>query len=166
MSEEVKIDGLQELRAALLRLPDQLQTNVLQKALTGAANVIVADARIKAPKDTGTLQRAIFQGKSRKSTRTLAVRQIGVRSGKRERKRGRDAFYWRFIEFGHGEIKLKKDKGSLGRPGIGFFGKIVRAQPARPFLRPAFESKKLQALNVFRLNVMAELAKIAAKVRR
>jgi HK97 gp10 family phage protein len=54
---------------------------------------------------------------------------VGVRQGKKYRKQGKkgdksqDAYYWKFVEFGTSKMS------------------------ARPFLRPAFEASKLQAVD-------------------
>lgn len=155
-----KVDGLSDLKELLeRRLPDHIQTKALQGALAQAAKPIVTEARNNAPVKTGRLRKAIYSLKARESTRQKAIRLITVRAGKRQGKR--DAYYWKWIEFGRGESTTKK--GSMGTPERGFFGKTVKATPAQPFLRPAFESKKMKAIDVFKDVMVGEIEKVAAK---
>lgn len=147
MTETVQILGLKELNNALLQIvPEHFRSTVLQKALLAGAKPIVKDAKNRAPRKTGVLAAAIFSYKDRAgSTLRFESRFISVRHGSAAQKKNSDAFYWRFIEFGRGIVTTKKHK-SLGTPEDGFFGKSVQAYPAHPFLRPAFESNKQDAL--------------------
>ncbi len=170
MAEEIAVAGLAELRETLLaRLPEALQGKASQAALAKAARPIVADAVSRAPSrkprgfvgparvgtsPSGNLKRAIYSFRNRESTKTQESRLIGVR--------GR-AFYWRFIEFGRASIS--KSSGSLGTPLKGFFGKVVQAIPARPFLRPAFEANKIRAIEIYAAALRPAIEKVAAKAR-
>ena len=162
MIEVKRVEGLTELRDMLLRkLPEATQGKALQGALREAAKPSVKEARARAPVKTGRLRNAIYSFRDRASRRTREARLISVRSGKRFQKTNRDAYYWKWIEFGHGVITTKKR--SLGAPAKGFFGKEVQAVPARPFMRPAFETRKLQALEAFRQALAAQVDKVAAR---
>lgn len=171
MPDEIGISGLTELKDALQRqLPEALQGKASQRALTKAARPIVKLAQDLAPNrkprgfvgparpgmnDTkpGLLKKAIYSFRNRASTRTYESRFIGVRA---------KAWWWRFIEFGRGTITSAK---SLGTPAKGWFGKVVRAVPARPFLRPAFEAKKIEAIEIFRRELAPAIEKVAAASR-
>lgn len=167
--DEVRVEGLQELRDLLLRkLPDHIQTKALQASLTKAARPIVNEAKARIPVKTGTAKRAIYTYRSRLSTKQKAVRHISVRSGRRFG--AKDAYYWRWIEFGRGVSVVGKKRGaprggerarSLGTPSAGWFGKEVKAVPARPFMRPAFEAKKYMAIEKFRQHMGPEIEKAA-----
>lgn len=162
-SQQIEVAGLRELRETLTRtLPDKLQGKALQGALSKAALPILRTARAHAPVKTGRLRKAIYAFRDRQSTRTREARLISVRSGRRFQKRDRDAYYWKWIEFGHGVIKRKKG-GVLGRPNKGFFGSEVKAVPARPFMRPAFEAKKMEALEIFRRTLKDQIEKVAKR---
>ena len=166
---EIEVSGLSELRETLLkRLPEALQGKASQAALAKAAKPIVDSARAKAPTrkprgfvgpmrpgegGDGRLRRSIRSWRNRESTKTYESRFIGVRG----------AFYWIFIEFGRGAIESAK---SLGTPIKGFFGKMVKAIPARPFLRPAFEELKMVALERYRKAMLPAIEKVAANARR
>lgn len=171
MADEIGVSGLAELRETLLRkLPEALQGKASQKALAAAARPMVAMAKSLAPSRKprgfvgpmqpgaaagGTLRRMISSWRNRESTKTYESRFIGVK--------GR-AFWWRWIEFGRGAIE--RVSGSLGTPVKGFFGKRVAAVPARPFLRPAFESKKLEAIEIYAKALAPAIEKVAADGRR
>jgi HK97 gp10 family phage protein len=159
---KVEVKGLKELRDVLTRkLPIELQGKPVQNALSKAARPIVREARRLAPERTGRLKRAIYSFRSRASTRTRQSRLIGVRSGKRFK--GKDAFYWKWVEFGRGAVTRKR--GVLGTPSNGFFGREVKAVPARPFLRPAFQSQKERSVEEFRRSLAPEIEKAAKKYR-
>jgi HK97 gp10 family phage protein len=160
---DVKVEGLQELNELLKRtLPDHIQTKALHPTLAKAAQPIVRQARANAPVKTGRLRRAIYSFKDRASTKVKAIRLISVRSGRRHG--DKDAYYWKWLEFGRGPSRARS--GVLGTPDRGFFGKEVKAVPAQPFMRPAFESKKLEALEVFRTNMASEIQKAAERYSR
>ncbi len=137
MAETIKIDGLRELKRALRQLPKNLQVKELQKSLRPAANTVRDVAKALAPvgpsltrRSTlksgdlfeedhrgGTLREAIVvRTEKKKFQRNQAQLRIGVLHGRS--KKGADAWYWRFVEFGTSQ------------------------QKAQPFLVPAFESTK------------------------
>jgi HK97 gp10 family phage protein len=139
--ETVEVKGLRELREALVKkIPAEMQGKVLQSALAAGARPIVADAKARAPKKTGTLRRSLFSFRVKSaSTGTREERAIRPRQGKKFQKAGRDAFYWRFVEFGTAKM------------------------PAQPFLRPAFESKKQDALAAIVKQLGVAIEKAARK---
>lgn len=144
----VQIKGLAELNRALSQLPDRLARNVLRGSVAAGAAVIRREARERAPRAVGpmpagqpppgTLKRAIYSAQARRLSGLLQqVYHVGVVSGKRAKigkaksGKSKDAYYWRFVEFG--TVKMA----------------------AQPFLRPAFEAKKLEAVEAIR-RYMAE----------
>jgi HK97 gp10 family phage protein len=140
---EVKVEGLAELRKALLELPKELHKGPLRSAVIGAAGVVQKQAKANAPRDEGVLQKAIYRTRSKSgssSVQEMAI--VGVRSGKKHKKRGQDAFYWFWLEFGTSKMARKS------------------------FLRPAFESTKMQALKVMQDRLAKGIARAAAKVRK
>jgi HK97 gp10 family phage protein len=164
MPDQIEVSGLTELRQALKILPEALQGKASQAALAKAARPIVRAAQQKAPtrkprgfigpvrpeKAKGGLRAAIYSYRNRESTKTFESRYIGVK-GK--------AWYWRFIEFGRASIS--RAKGSLGNPIKGFFGKVVKAVPAKPFLRPAFDENAEQAIEIYRDALLPSIEKVA-----
>lgn len=161
--ETVKVEGLSELLANLEALPRELASKnggPLSKALRKAANLIRDDAEARAPSDTGNLRRQIRAMRSRNPREHGATElyMVGVRrtrmtakakknaprtkGGKIDRRAAGDAFYWRFIEFG------------------AYGGKVA----AKPFLRPAFEARKEQALTTFKDELAAGIKAAVAKL--
>jgi HK97 gp10 family phage protein len=164
---EVKIEGLAELRRALTRIiPAEMQGKVLQKALTAGTKLTVDAARSKAPVKTGRLRRAIYATRDKKHSQpTYEARVVSVRRGKREQKNNRDAYYWKFVEFGH-RIATGKT-GYLrkqGRSSGGFAGEAGMVPP-KPFMRPAFETTKERSLGAITAKLKSLLDEAARKAR-
>lgn len=164
---EAKVEGLRELQRAMLELPKQLQGKVTQQALAAAAQPIVESARLRAPEKTGRLAKAIYSRRSRRSTPNLQVRDITVRSGKRQAQRDGDAYYWKFIEFGRAAIEAKPGRllKFTAPDGRTVYTRSAKAIPARPFLRPAFEVQKSTALKIFQQRMRRGIDKAVLKVR-
>lgn len=155
LNKSVRIEGLRELTRALNELPDRVAKNGLRAAVYAAARVIRTEARQRAPvaerpmrpnqPKPGTLRRAIIMKHLREqSGRHRQTFAITVRRGKKYRNQGKkknlsqDAWYWHFIEFG------------------------TTKMAARPFLRPALESKRLQAVSAIK-NKLLERIQLEAR---
>lgn len=164
MSEDITINvsGLDGIRNALNSIvPQHFQGVALQKMLKAAAAPIIKDAQARAPVLTGTMKADIFSFKDRSSTDTSQVLGISVRTGKRANKTHGDAYYWVWIEYGHAEITT--DGRTLGTAATGYFGKTVKAYPAHPFMRPAYESQKYASLQAFQDAAGLQLTQAADK---
>jgi HK97 gp10 family phage protein len=157
MAELVNVEGLAELRAALRELPQRIARNVLRGAVSAGAAVIRKEAKARAPLYTGkvaeghpppgTLKRAIYQKQINElSSLTNQVFFVGVRHGKKYQKQGKkgdksqDAYYWRWVEFGTSKMA------------------------ARPFMRPAFEAKKNEAVAAIKTYLTDRIAKEVAEL--
>lgn len=113
------MEGMEALQKAFADLPKELHAKALRPAVSAAAGVVQKQAKANAPVATGVLRRSIYKTRSRSaSSKTQETAIVGVRFGKKYQKRGQDAWYWKFIEFG------------------------IAKMPAQPFLRPAFEGTK------------------------
>lgn len=130
-----------------------------------------AQARIQ----TGTLYRSII-AKRLEEDSDGGRRQaylVTVRSG---RYGGDDAFYWRFVEDGH--AKVRKNKNVSAKTGRVVNWKRHRANeakywekkaaelehgsatvPAYPFMRPAYESKKQEAIDLMTRTLAEQIAR-------
>ena len=126
MAEFMQLTGFKELAAALRELPERVAKNALRSAVNAGASEIRKQAKANAPKDTGLLEKNIYQKQIREqSDATKQVFFVGVRGAKKKKKGEKKVevpFYWRFIEFGTSKM------------------------PAKPFLRPAFDAKKEVAI--------------------
>ena len=160
MEVSVRIHGAREVLRAMQELPRRLDRRILNKALISGARLVRDEARRMAPvlkeldprRRPGTLQRAVHAGAVRPdryaATVWVRVRPLTRRQIASFRKKSKaagalnpnDPFYWRFVEFGTSKMA------------------------AQPFLRPAFEMKKVPAVNEVvrdaRERVQAEIAKL------
>lgn len=156
MATEIRsVQGLSELLRAMEQLPREIASKnggILRRALFAAAKVIRDEARITAPKRTGLLSQHVIAYRDRNPGASdmphfgmaaggerylIGVRRIKKKYGenrenRRKRRAGQSytrdgsAFYWRFLEFGTAKMA------------------------AKPFMRPAFEARKYEALSVFK----------------
>lgn len=133
MADEVQVQltGFREMAERLKQLPERVAKNALRRAVAAGAAEVRNQARANAPVDTGEMKRDIQQKREKDQRGNfMAKYSIFVRSGKKSRLSGRardvqkDSFYWKFVEFGTSKM------------------------PAQPFLRPAFEAKKEEALRI------------------
>lgn len=162
----IEIRGLREIQDAMRELPKRINRNMLDQGLLTGARIVRDEAKARVPllrepdarRRRGTLQRAIRAGRVRPQgyaaavwvrVRKLTGKQIARFKAKGKGKGSQnpnDPFYWAFVEFG------------------------TSTQPARPFMRPAFEARKVEAVNksvgYFRQRVQAEIAKLGARSPR
>lgn len=150
------VKGLKDLNEALLKLPLQVRQRPLRSAAAAAAKVIRDEARNRAPVDSGVLRSEIVHTRSKSESREGSeVWYVTVRFKKKKyvnsvgnrlldrvgKSYGADgnAYYWKFLEFG----------SSKQRP--------------KPFLRPAFDGSRTQALEMFKKRLAQSIARIARK---
>ncbi len=149
---EIKMEGLQELQKRLLELPDKLGGNVLSSALGAAATVIQNEAKTRVviaekpyklytgqTASPGWLRDQIIKKRVKDSGNTAQT--IITIKGK-----GANAFFWRFIEFGHFYVPKGSRNASRKWTKQTHAGEWVAA---RPFMRPAFAMAKEAALARF-----------------
>ena len=136
MNVDFKVDGLRELDKALNRLPLKARGSVIRGALNKAATPIAAEARRLAPRRKEEPENRKY-GPLRKSIRKSASTPRGRNNYTAEVKVGPSnrAYYGRFLELGTSKMA------------------------ARPFLRPAFESKSQEALDIFRREMRERIEK-------
>jgi len=111
MTKGVSITGVTELIDILENVGERHARNLMRATIHGVAGEVAKDARKGAPKDSGTLRKAI-KTKRKKSPPTAPVSDVIVTHGKNVKN---DAFYWRFLEYGTIDL------------------------PEHPFIRPASE---------------------------
>lgn len=139
MAEFMQLEGFKELAAALRELPARVARNGLRAAVNAGAGVVKKQAIAGAPVDTGALRANFYQKQIREQSGPMQQTfYVGVRKGvakyantKANKRVGiagttyKDAgstFYWRFLEFGTSKMA------------------------PQPFLRPAFETQKENAV--------------------
>ena len=111
----ISIDGLDELSQVLDQMAPKAARNLMRSTIHGVASEIAKDAKRKAPKDEGTLRRAIKAKRRRPKHPDKPFSDVIVTTGRSAR---HDAFYWRFLEYGTTEL------------------------PERPFFRPAIDGMR------------------------
>jgi len=134
------IDGLQELERKLIEMGPKLARNGLRAAVSAGARVVTAEAKVRVPVDSGTMRRAIYSKQIREeSGDSQQTFYVGVRHGKKEQKKNRDAYYFPFVEFG------------------------TEKMAARPFMRPAFESTKEKSVGAIKDKLAERVNKLAGE---
>lgn len=137
--------GSAELVAALKNLPKAVAGKATRSALRDATKVLHRETVARAPVKSGAMRAALT-----------------VRAAKRSRK----GFGYKVIFHKGKAQKLrkvsKKDNTAWFYPAVVEYGD--HDTPAHPFMRPAFEAKKGEALDVFAARLRA-LIKEAAKAK-
>lgn len=160
--QTVEVRGLRELSDALKALPKKLERRVLNASLMAGGRVIEREAKLRAPqleqptprRKRGTLARNIRARVGRpddghNATVIVAVRKLKGKAiaafkkatGKSGANNPDDPYYWLFVELGTSKMT------------------------ARPFLRPAFEAKKIEAAFEIKDRIKRRIEKEAAKLR-
>lgn len=145
--QAIKIAGFEQFTQQLRELPMRVAKNTLRGAVNAGATVIRQEAQRRAPVRSGILQKAIYQKQIAELSN--AVQQmffVGWRRGQKAQqvKRGGkvlnlDAYYGYFVEFGTSKIG------------------------AEPFMRPAFEIKKDEAVEAIRAYLAERIPRELAK---
>lgn len=173
---DIQVQGLAELRRALLNYPKKLQKKGLDKAVFAGARIVEAQAEKNAPVRTGALRRNIVskRGQRRYAPNAASYYIVGVRHGKtntnrvgrsgRKRavtaydKRGEDPFYWRFQELGFTAVgRAKALSGAKKRRGVKATGTWI---PPKRFMQKALTGAAPQALERVRAVLAQEIAKL------
>ncbi|PWD85804.1 HK97-gp10 family putative phage morphogenesis protein [Ignatzschineria cameli] len=133
---KTRITGIKELKEKLKSVSDDMINKGGRSALRSAANVIRKEAKERAERldDPNTPERIAdnvvvrWDRKTFRKTGNPAFK-VGILGGakKDSKKKGRggDTFYWRFLEFGTAKM------------------------PAKPFMRPAIDTKQKEAIDKF-----------------
>lgn len=136
----MQVFGLDELSKKLKEMPIKLAKNGLRAAVNAGAEVIRKDAVARVPVLTGRLKKAIYKKQIREQSNNVQQTFfVGARNGKKYRKANKDAYYWRFLEFGTSKMA------------------------AKPFLRPAFDTKKTQAVDAIAKKLKERIEKYAGE---
>ena len=128
-----QIEGLYALLRKLGEMGKAAASQAVGDALTSGAQLIVNDAKERAPVLSGTLKRSIHSGNP------------SLSNGQWEVRIGTNLEYARIHEYG-GTIKAKNKPFLVFKIG----GKLIFTKsvqiPQRPYLRPAFDSQRTNAL--------------------
>lgn len=156
----VRVSGLRELEAELAKLKKSVGMSVLRRVGKGALTPMMEDAKSKAPEKTGTLVQSIVIKNTPDKVYKAAARDS-------------------FLKFGHAK-GVKRDKSTgislslapTARRGTNLwryafyqeYGTIHMS--AQPYMRPAWDSGKENALEYIEQNLSKEISNSVAKAER
>lgn len=169
MSVTVRVDGLAALDSALGMLPKATARNVLRRTLDKAAQPIVAEAKRHAPVKTGTLRDSITASTRIKNKTGSAEYRSAMKAGL-----GKDAARSALLaarrankgqgSFAETYVGPSRGKGVIRYAHIVEFGSNGTAP--KPFMRPAWDATKDQALSIIKAELGTEIIKAARRVGR
>lgn len=155
---KLQMRGWKELAKAMRELGnDRTLKRGLRKSMLEAAEPIAKDARRRM--------------KNRKSGKTAARIEASTTLSKRQR-RGRRSAIQKAKAFG---VEVFVGPGPRGPGVLNEFGSVLRRtkkgkstgiMPANPFMRPAWEAGKMQALETFSKKLWGYVEKAAERARR
>ncbi len=153
MAKLLNITGGEALAKALRELPVKIEKNILRSAMRAGARVIANEAKGNVPVEDGDLKRSI---RVSTNTRKGEVTAKAVAGGKK-------VYYAHFVEFGTVGHIISAKSGSVlrftTRDGKYHERTSVNHPGARakPFLRPALDSKAQQAVRAVAKQIAAKL---------
>jgi len=161
----VKVEGLKELDRALAELPKAVARNTLRRVLKKAGEPIADKARQLAPVKSGKLRDSI-----------IVSAKLGTKAGQAEYAAAMEAGLGQTAALGamRDARRAAKGSGSFAEMHIGpgrqphahlqEFGS-VNNQP-HPFMRPAWDAHKDEALGIVRRDLGEEIMKSAKRLAK
>lgn len=129
----IKVEGIKELDKILNQMAPRAARNLMRSTIQGVASEIAKESRRKAPKDSGTLRKAIKAKRKRARNPDKPFSDVIVTHGNSAK---HDAFYWRFIEFG----SVNQPEHPFIRPSVDLM------RPKIPEIMERQFAKKLEAM--------------------
>lgn len=126
----VKLEGWEQVSAALRELPRRVDEKVVKQTLRASARPVVMDARARTTSERVRKDLKVLNVETEVGGRTTA--RVGLPGG-----RGPKSFMGLFIEMGTGPRVQKTT------------GRRTGSLPARPFLRPAMDSQAEAVFGIF-----------------
>jgi len=149
MAEEA-IAGGRELDAFLQQLPVKVERNILRAALRAGANEFKEEAKMRVPVDEGDLKASIRVTTRTKKGTVYASLKVG----------GKRAPHAHLVEFGTKAHKIKaKKQGALSFNGVAVREVDHPGAQAKPFMRPAADSRPPQAVTAVAAKIRERLTK-------
>jgi len=170
MAKELNVTGLDELQKFMTQLPAKLEKNVMRGALRAGAKEIMIDAKAKAPVGApnqenkklyggypGALRDSLRIGTSVKFNTIIAY----IRAGGRNKKTGAIAYYAHMVEYGtKRHLIIPKKRGGKLKIGNSLVSAVMHpGTKARPFMRPALDSRASAAVNAAAAHMRKVLAR-------
>jgi HK97 gp10 family phage protein len=167
MTMKISVSGLRELDRALGELPKAAAKTVLRRTLEKAGQPIADEAQRLAPVDTGKLAKRIvvsprIKNKVGKAEFAAAMRAglgtkaavAALRQARREAK-GQGSF---------AEMFVGPARGVLRYAHLVEFGTVKI--PPKPYMRPAWDARKGEALDIIRRELGNEIIMAARRIAR
>lgn len=148
MAEFMQLEGFKELAAALRELPERLASNDLRAAVRAGANIIKKEAMANAP--VSAVAHYYYRRTARSVKRGREQTRVQINPGNL-----RKNIIYRNIRSSGGYLTAEyivtvrhKGNGVVGQPyAEGIYNEFGTSKmTARPFLRPAFEARKEDAV--------------------
>lgn len=149
------ITGAKELERALGELPKKIARTVVRKAVRKGAKIMAAEAKSNARRNVGG------------SMGKLIARRIGVSAATRQR----PGSYTMYMDVKADEefVHVSKDGNRSWIPNAIEYGHIARGGgfvPPNPYLRPAFDSKKGEAISIMTREIRDGVVREADRMRK
>lgn len=150
MAQNINIKGGKELQALLNTLPAKVEKSILRGAMRAGAIVLLNEAKNNVPLESGDLRDTLRVSTNARRGRVTA----SVKAGNKK------IFYSRFVEYGTGAHSISASGNGLLSFG-GLFAKKVDVSGirAKPFLRPALDTKANEAIEKAGQYIKARLNK-------
>ena len=153
MTFSLRVRGDKAVERGLKRIVPRLRKRVLTKAMRVAMRPIMRAAKSRAPRQSGTLKKAIRMRAMRKSRVRVGIYVAGA-----EQWFQGDQFYLAFQEFGWHIGKRSSRLRSRGKwSGIGGSDDTRRFRPGKHFIEGAFKAGRQKALDTFTSEVRRNL---------
>lgn len=144
MKTTVQIHGLKDLERALGDLPQAAGRAVLRRAGIKAISVVISAAKTKVPVDSGKLRDSL---------------KVSTRLSKRQQQVQRKA-----VAQGKASVEIYAGAEALPYAHLVEFG--TKNTMPRPFMRPAWDEKKGEVLDLIKGELGGEITKAAARLAR
>lgn len=172
----VKLQGVDELYQLLGGLADEaVSKKVVRSALRRSVRPVIMSARSKVINYSKTVGKSITINYTSRDGRTIGVgpkksgRAIDLGGGEYDLSGIRDPWFAHYIEFGTsgiGRFKTPDPKRKKRSRFSQTFRRYRADQPARPFLRPAFEETKQQVTDEFGQNLFKSIDNYIKRVSK
>lgn len=139
----VTFKGFAETERNLKRVHERIKRGAMREALAKASRPIIKRARELAPKESGALRKAL--GRITKTIKGEVRVRIGIRRGKSVDYQGEKRNPSRYAHL----VELGSSKNR-----------------AHPFMRPALEEKKEEAIQIYKETLGPAIEKAAARVAK
>lgn len=140
MQSSIRITGVEEAVSKLRSIAPNLRMKVLKNALMRGAEIYGEEAGRRVPKKTKRLEQSIRPRRRVESFWSEVVWSVAIRG------KGKGGFMAFHIEKGH---VMKSRQGYV----IGYY-------PPHPFMRPAFDTKSPEVIEMVKTRIIEALNKI------